>query len=135
MIRKPILSNIIFGLAIVVAAFALKRAAGFHLVSGDIPMRGFQMLMGLLIAFYGNAIPKTVPRIRADEDGRIQSLRRTCGWLLTVAGLGFAAVWASAPLSEAADWSVAVVATAIGLIAVCVLWTHMAQRGTGRSPG
>jgi hypothetical protein len=134
MIRKPVLSNIIFALLIVVIAFVLKRAAAFHVVSGDIPMRGFQVLMGLVIASYGNAIPKNLLRIREDEDGRIQSLRRTCGWLLTVAGLGFAAVWAWAPLSEAADWSMAVVATAIGLIAVCVLLTHMAQRRTGQPP-
>jgi hypothetical protein len=134
MIRKPVLSSIIFALLIVVVAFVLKRAAAFHVVAGDIPMRGFQVLMGLVIASYGNAIPKNLLRIREDEGGRIQSLRRTSGWLLTVAGLGFAAVWAWAPLSEAADWSMAVVATAIGLIAVCVLWTHMAQRRTGQSP-
>jgi len=135
MFRKPVLSSIIFALLIAVAALALKYAAAFHFVSGDIPTRGFEMLIGLMLAFYGNAIPKNLPRFREGESGRIQSLRRTSAWLFTVAGLGYAAIWASAPLSFAADWSMAVVGTAIGLIAVCVFWTHMTQRRTGRSPG
>jgi hypothetical protein len=132
MIRKPTLSSIIFALLILVAALALKRAAAFHLVSGDIPMRGVQTIMGLLLAFYGNAIPKNVLRFREGEGGRIQSLRRTSGWLLTVAGLGYAAIWASAPLSEAANWSMAVVGVATGLVAVYALWIHVTRRRTGQ---
>jgi hypothetical protein len=134
MFWKPILSSIIFGLLMVVVVLSLKSAAAHHVVSGDVPLRGIEALMGLMIAFYGNAIPKTLQRLRDGkiESGRVQSLRRTIGWLLTVGGLGFAAVWAAAPLSEAVGWSMAVIGTAIGLIIVCIVRTHMAQRGTGQ---
>jgi hypothetical protein len=134
MFWKSILSSIIFALLFAPAALGLKWAAAHHIVSGDIPVRGMEMLMGLLIAFYGNAIPKTLQHLREgrSESGRVQSLRRTIGWLLTVGGLGFAAVWASAPLSEAVGWSMAVMGTAIGLIVVSIVWTHMAQRRTGQ---
>ena len=134
MFWKPILSSIIFGLLFMIVALVLRWAAAHHVVSRDIPLRGLEMLMGLMIAFYGNAIPKTLQRLREGkvEGGRAQSLRRTIGWLLTVGGLGFAAVWASAPLSEAVGWSMAVIGTAIGLIVVCIVWTHMASRGTGQ---
>jgi 4-hydroxybenzoate polyprenyltransferase len=130
MFWKPILSGIIFGLLLVVVALSLKSAAAHHIVSGDVPLRAIEMLMGLMIAFYGNAIPKTLQRLREGkvESGRVQSLRRTVGWLLTVGGLGFAAVWAVAPLSEAAGWSVAVIGAAIGLIVVCIVWMHMTSR-------
>jgi hypothetical protein len=134
MFWKPILSGILFGLLFVVVALGLKWAAVHHIVSSDSPVRGIEVLMGLMIAFYGNAIPKTLQRFREGkgESGRLQSLRRTIGWLLTVGGLGFAAVWASAPLSEAAGWSMAVIGTAIGLIILSIVWTHMTTRGTGQ---
>jgi len=134
MFWKPILSGIIFGLLFLVVALTLKWAAAHHIVSSDMPVRGIEVLMGLMIAFYGNAIPKTLLRFREGkvEGGRTQSLRRTIGWLLTVGGLGFAAVWASAPLSKAAGWSMAVIGTAIGLIVVSIVRTHMAQRRTGQ---
>ena len=132
MTRRPVLSSLIFAALMVIASLALKYAAAFHLVAGDIPMRGFQMLMGLLIAFYGNTIPKNLSRFREGESGRVQSLQRTGGWLFTVAGLGYAAIWASTPLSFAAGWSMAVMGTATVLVAAYMLWVHMTCRRTGK---
>jgi hypothetical protein len=135
MARKPILSGIVFGVLILISALALKYAAARHLVSGDVPMRAIQILIGLMMAFNGSAIPKKLPRFREGESGVVQSLQRTVGWLLTVAGLGYAAAWALAPLSEAAGWSMAVVGAAIALVAVNVVRTHLAQRRAGSAPG
>jgi len=134
MTRKPILSGILFGLLILIVALALKFAAARHLVSVDMPMRAIQILVGLMMALYGSAIPKKLPRFREGDNGLVQSLQRTTGWLLTVAGLGYAAVWALVPLSEAAGWSMAVVGAAIALVAVFVVRTHLAQRA-GRATG
>ena len=128
MIRKPILSGIIFGLVILITALVLKYAAARHLVSSDIPMRAIQMLIGLMMALNGNTIPKKLPPFREGASGRVQALQRTCGWLLTAAGLGYAAVWASVPLSAAAGWSMAVVGAATALVAVFIVRTHLAQR-------
>ena len=135
MARKPILSGIIFGALILIAALALKYAAALHVVSRDVPMRGIQMLVGLMMAFYGSAIPKKLPRFREGDSGLVQSLQRTVGWLMTVGGLGYAAVWALAPLSEAAGWSLAVMGAAIALAAVFVVRTHLAQRRAGSTAG
>ena len=132
MILKPILSGVMFALLMMVVAPTLKWAAAHHMVASDIPLRGIAILMGLFIAVSGNAIPKTLARPRDGrvESGRIQALRRTIGWLLTVGGLGFAVVWASVPLSSAVALSMGVFGTAIGLIIVCIVRTHMTSRGT-----
>ncbi|HKD22327.1 MAG TPA: hypothetical protein VKB71_09950 [Rhizomicrobium sp.] len=134
MITKPILSGLTFGGLIVVAALGLKFAAAHHLVSGEAPMRVIQILIGLMVAFNGNAIPKNLPPFRASESRRIQALRRTCGWLLTLTGLGFAAIWAVAPIAVAPDWSVAIMGAATLTVAGITVWTHFACRREAKVP-
>lgn len=132
MVRKPILSSIVFAVIVVAAAFALKYAAAHHLVAADVPMRGIQVLTGLMLAFYGNVIPKNLPRFREGESGRIQALRRTCGWLSTLAGLGYAAVWAGAPYAVAPILSVIVVGGSTVATFGFAIWTHFAERRAGK---
>jgi peptidoglycan/LPS O-acetylase OafA/YrhL len=127
MVWKSLLSSIVVALLIGIMAFALERASVSHMISGDTRTRALEMLMGLMIAYYGNAIPKNLPRFREDQSGRVLALQRTIGWLLTAGGLGFAVVWATAPLAGAPHWSIAVMGAAIGLIAICIFRTHTAQ--------
>ena len=134
MFRKTLLPNLIFAVLILVTAFGLKYAAAHHLVSGDMPMRGVQVLTGLMLAYYGNVIPKTLPRFREGESARIQSLRRTTGWLSTISGLGYAAVWAAAPLTSAAIWCVTIVGATTLLTIGYAVWTHFACRREAKVP-
>jgi hypothetical protein len=134
MFRKTFLPNLIFAVLMLITAFGLKYAAAHHLVSGDMPMRGVQVLTGLMLAYYGNVIPKTLPRFREGENARIQSLRRTVGWLSTLSGLGYAAVWAAVPLASAAVWSVIIVGATTLLMIGCIVWTHFACRREAKVP-
>ena len=65
------------------------------------------------------------------ESGRVQSLRRTSGWLLTFAGLAYAAIWACAPLGAASDWSVGVVGAASLTVFGYALRVHLTCRRAG----
>lgn len=133
MTKRPMLASLVFAGLFVIGALALKYASARHLVSGDVPMRGYQVLMGLMIAFYGNVIPKNLPRFREGQSSRIQSLQRTSGWLFTLAGLGYAAIWVGAPLAVAAGWSVTVVGATTLFVFGYAVWTHLACRKAAKA--
>jgi hypothetical protein len=96
-----------FALLSVAAGLAYARRVGA--VSPDLAVRGAMAAIGLVLAFYGNNIPKiikvTTPRARA--------IQRIAGWACALAGLAYAAIWALAPLAWAAEAASGAVATAM----------------------
>jgi hypothetical protein len=108
--------TIAFGLLSVAAGLAYARRNG--LVSPDITVRGTMAASGLIVAFYGNAIPKiitvTSPGARA--------VRRFAGWAFVLSGLAYAAIWALAPMAMAANASMSVVAAAMLAVFGYGLW-------------
>jgi hypothetical protein len=105
-----------FGLLSVAAGLAYARRIG--VVSPDLAVRGTMAAIGLMLAFYGNTIPKviktTTPRARA--------IQRVAGWAFVLAGLAYAAIWALASLTLAAEAaSSAVAAAMLGVIGYCLL--------------
>lgn len=99
------------GLLIAVSiALAFLRRQG--VVGAEAPARGAMMLTGILLAVYGNVIPKSVSRLSAKGE----SLQRVTGWATVVAGLGYAAIWAFAPIDIAAIASM--IAVALGFVIV-----------------
>ena len=99
------------GLLIAVSiALAFLRRQG--VVGAEAPARGAMMLTGILLAVYGNVIPKSVSRLSAKGE----SLQRVTGWATVVAGLGYAAIWAFAPIDIAAIASM--IAVALGFVVV-----------------
>ena len=73
-----------------------------------------QVMIGLILAAYGNLMPKDVGRWRASarSAARSQSALRVGGWSLTLAGLGYAALWAVAPIAFADVAATTIVAIA-----------------------
>ena len=69
-------------------------------------------LTGILLAVYGNVIPKSLSRLSAKGE----SLQRVTGWATVLSGIGYAAIWAFAPIEIAAVAST--VAVAIGFVVV-----------------
>lgn len=107
------------GLALVMIALsaALAFAGRAHLIDGDLPTRISMALSGLIIAFYGNAIPKALLR-----SARSRSARRFAGWAFTLSGLITTALWALAPVDTALTLTLVVVGAAVVLaFAVCIL--------------
>jgi hypothetical protein len=105
-----------FALLSVAAGLAYGRRMGF--VSPDLAVRGTMAAIGLMLAFFGNGIPKvitvTTPRARA--------IQRFAGWAFVLAGLAYAAIWALAPLTQAAEAASAAVAAAMLGVFAYGLW-------------
>lgn len=127
---RPIVSGIACAAVLAGAALALKYAAARHAISADQATHGYQVLLGLVLAIYGNAIPKNLPRFRGDDAfaGRRQALLLAGGWLFTLAGLAYAGLWLFAPAGIASDVGMALVGAATALVAGYSLWGCVAGR-------
>jgi hypothetical protein len=114
--------EIAFGLGVaalvLVAAAALRYAEAAEILGGDGARRAMQILVGLVLAAYGDRMPKAYASAlqRPCRGGRIQSVIRVGGWSMTLAGLGYAALWALAPLAFADVASMALVGSACAVL-------------------
>lgn len=86
-------------------------------------------LTGMVLIFYANAVPKTLPswsRMRRDPRGE-QALRRLVGWSLTVGGLGYTAAWMAAPIESALALSTSTLGASLMLVILRVA-SHNRER-------
>jgi hypothetical protein len=126
--------------AIAIAAVLLAVPLGAHLAralgwiaaeNGDLTSRLFGIAGGLILAVYGNVIPRQLDRYdpAKTDPGRWQRMQRRAAWAFVLAGLACAAIWALVPGRAAATWSV----VPIGLAVILVLPMIVAcVRGRGR---
>ena len=123
-------------MAIAVAAGFLATAAAVNyaqrldLIGPEAAKRTIQVMSGLILACYANLMPKDIGPWRASTvaAARAQSALRVGGWSMTLAGLGYAALWAFAPLGFADIASVVVVASAMLVTMGFGGWTVLACR-------
>jgi hypothetical protein len=76
------------------------------------------VLTGILLAVYGNVIPKSLSRLSA----RGESLQRVTGWATVLSGIGYAAIWAFAPIEIAAVASMCAVAIGFVFVVGYCVW-------------
>lgn len=118
------LAAIIIG-ASLFAAFAQNR----DWLSDEFATRVPQILSGLVLAMFANVAPKEIGRLRSMRSARrAQSVARTAGWLLTLAGLGYSAIWAFVPLGPASVASIALVGSALLATLAYAGWSHVQCR-------
>ena len=103
------------------AMIAVSIAAAWGVMTGalgpDTPVRVMMVFNALILAYYGNAIPKAVLRTPVARSGR-----RFAGRAFVLGGLISAALWAFAPLDIATPIALAVTAgSAILAIGYCRL--------------
>jgi hypothetical protein len=127
-----LLAPVLAGLIIAVS-LGVKLLALLGLEYGTGPDRAFGIVLGLILAIMGNMLPKmlkplsVIPAVNV----RRQSAQRFSGWAFSIAGLGYAAAWAFAPLARAAEVSMAVCGTALMLVlASWALGSRSSSRGT-----
>jgi hypothetical protein len=106
---------------LILLALALVYARAKGLLDqgdGSPAVRIFGIATGLVLAYYGNVIPKRSGCVDPVSDGaaRRQRLLRFSGWIFTLAGLAYAAIWALAPLGDAV-WAMLPVAVALVVVA------------------
>jgi hypothetical protein len=98
---------------ILAAAAGLKYAQFAQVIDADTARRAIQVIIGLVLAVYGNFMPKDIARARSVRaQARVQSALRVGGWAMALAGLIHAGLWAFAPIAVAHLAAMAVVATA-----------------------
>jgi hypothetical protein len=111
----------------------MKFAEHRGLLSPGIAARAIEAMMGLVLVFYANYIPKNLSS-RAVASARMQSALRVAGWSFALAGLAYAAIWALAPLAQAGDISMAVVAAATIWAVGYGIWACRTSTSIGEDP-
>jgi polyferredoxin len=94
--NKQVITDLAWGLGIVVVALVASAARKMGYVDSETVTRIVIGLTGLMIASFGNRMPKTfVPSPFARQ------ARRVAAWSLVLSGLVYAALWAFAPIPVA----------------------------------
>ena len=94
--NKDLIGSFAWGGGIVAVALAGTFARQMGYVDSETVTRVVIGLNGLMIAWYGNRMPKTfVPSAQARE------ARRVAAWSLVLSGLVYAGLWAFAPIQAA----------------------------------
>lgn len=97
-------SGVAFGSLILVFSLAAKLLGALGaLGSEDLSHRVSMVILGLLVAFGGNAIPKMLTPL-ADlrcDPARVQAAQRRAGWTFVLSGLAFSAAWIVLPIAVA----------------------------------
>lgn len=97
-------SGVAFGSLILVCSLAVKLLAALGAMgSEDLSRRVSMAILGLLVAFGGNAIPKTLTplaQLRCDP-ALVQAMQRRAGWTFVLSGLGYTVAWLVLPIAVA----------------------------------
>ena len=94
--NRQLTMDLAWGLGIVVVGLVASWARKLGYVDGDTVTRVVIGLTGLMIASFGNRMPKTfVPNSFARQ------ARRVAAWSLVLSGLVYAGLWAFAPIPVA----------------------------------
>lgn len=129
--RKSLLFSLKIAGAMLAASLllTLARQQGW-LDTGEVT-RGFNIVLGIAFAIYGNAIPKmmdAMPPRSLREATVAQSIARVAGWAMTLAFLVWTALWAFAPKAIAQVGSIAAVVAGVVVMVTYSTWKYAATR-------
>ncbi len=118
------------GLLAVPLGVKVARAAGLiGADEGALILTLIGIAGGLVLAAYGNVIPKMLGRYDpAVDPARRQTFQRLAGWIFVLAGLACAAIWATMPVKQAAFWSTVPVGCAMILVVALLVACHLRWR-------
>ena len=94
--NKELIASIAWGAGIIALALVatLARKAGY--VDGDTVTRVVIGVNGLMIAWYGNRMPKALA-----PSPRARQVARVAGWSFVLSGIVYAGFWVFAPIQVA----------------------------------
>lgn len=94
--NRDLIGSLAWGGSIVVLAIGMTFARQLGYVDSDTVTRVVIGMNGLMIAWFGNRMPKAfVPSARARQ------AKRVGGWSMVLSGLAYAGLWAFAPIPVA----------------------------------
>jgi hypothetical protein len=109
-LKKELIAALVWGggLCAVTLGAVFARKLGY--VDSDTVLRLVIGANGLMIAWYGNRIPKTVA-----PSAQARRAQRVAGWSMVLSGLAYAGLWAFAPIptAEAAGTAAVVAGVAV----------------------
>jgi uncharacterized membrane protein len=117
-----LVQGLIIGGGIVAISLALVFAEKADILGDLMSLRITMALSGLVVAYFGNAIPKAVFR-----STRAAALQRFAGWVFVVTGLVYAAAWLFTPLAIA-YYAMYVIGAGLALVLAYCLWSRTAGR-------
>lgn len=126
--------SLLVAAAYLLTAIVLNELRQHDVVSAATTQRLMGMLMGLVVIFSANVIPKRlVPLARLScNPAREQTLRRFAAWALVLGGLGFTLAYALAPIAIASTLAICLLApatlVAVGAKARCAWMTRNAKQ-------
>jgi hypothetical protein len=105
---KTIGQNVALAALLIASSLGIVIAQKTGLVSVDLGTRAGMVINMLIVAYYGNLIPKAIVRSE-----RARAARRFAGWAFASTGLLSAALWIFAPIGLATPASIALIGTAL----------------------
>ena len=110
--KKEIVLGLAWGGGIIALALLATLARQLGYMDGDTVTRLVIGVNGLMIASYGNRMPKTLA-----PTATARRVNRVAGWSLALSGLVYAGLWASAPIPVAVAGGCAAVIAGIAVTA------------------
>ena len=115
--NSNLVQSAVLALGLIAISLTLAWAGRVGYVEGDWPTRITMILSTLMIAYFGNMIPKAIKRT-----ANARAASRLTGWAFVIAGLAAAALWGFAPLDLAMPASIAIIgATVVLVLGYCLL--------------
>lgn len=111
--------------ALIAVTLGLNWAEAEGLVGADVSVRAVIVLAGLVLAWYGNEVPKAIVRSE-----RARTAKRFSGWVFTLAGLGSAAGGVLLPIDMAVTAELVVVGGGLLLVVCYCLATRQGPQAT-----
>lgn len=126
----PIRRSLLIAALYLLAAVLLNMLRQYHVIDAEFSQRALGILMGAVVLFSANAIPKQLlPLDRmACDPAREQSLRRSAAWALVLGGVGFTLAYMLAPIAVASTLAIGLLAPTVLFVAVIKARCVWAQR-------
>lgn len=94
--KRELIADFAWGVGIVLLALGATFARNLGYVDADTVTRLVLGATGLMVAWFGNRMPKTIA-----PSARARQAQRVGGWSMALSGLVYAGLWAFAPLDVA----------------------------------
>jgi hypothetical protein len=115
--NKEVIGSLAWGGGIVVLAIIASFARQQGYIDGDTTERLVLGAIGLMIAWFGNRMPKTVA-----PSAYARQITRVGGWSLALSGLVYAGLWAFAPIPLAIAGGCAAIVAGMAVTLGYALW-------------
>jgi hypothetical protein len=125
--RLAVARGLVYAGLLLQVAIIIKSMSPNEL-SPELSQRFLGFWMGVMVAYFGNSIPKERPSVECRNAAAGQGLRRFGAWSLTIGGLGFAVLSAFAPYETSTP-------LAVSFLGACTMLVVFRLVSAARGPG